>query len=79
MRATVTLPRINTETDLLNVQRLPYFRIIVALGAVSDMEFTELSYVPLVPAMHGVSEVLTGEWIPAEMILQEQQLEIASW
>jgi hypothetical protein len=77
MRAVVTLPRINTVTDLLNVQRLPYFRLIVALGAVSDMEFADMSFEPLVPAMHGVSEVLTGEWIPAETILQEQQLEIA--
>lgn len=78
LTAIVKLPRINTEIDVHNVQRLPYFRLIVALGAISDMRFDEevKCYEPIVPAMHGVSEVVTGEWFPSENVLEEQTIEV---
>jgi hypothetical protein len=79
LTATVKVPRINTEIDILNVQRLPYFRLIVALGAISDMHFddTANSYEPTVPALHGVSVAVTGEWIPSESILNEQVINVS--
>ena len=77
-RATVQVPRINTETDMLNVQRLPYFRLIVALGVVSDLVYNEAGneYRPAVPEMHGISEVVTGDWLPAENMLTEQTIAV---
>lgn len=78
LSATVKVPRVNTEIDVHNVQRLPYFRLVVALGAISDMRFDEVAkcYEPIVPTMHGVSEVVTGEWFPSENVLLEQTIEI---
>jgi hypothetical protein len=79
MSAMVRVPRINTDIDVLNVQRLPYFRLIVALGAISDMRFDETAncYEPSIHALHGVSQVNTGEWVPAENILSEQVIEVS--
>ena len=37
LQATVSLPRINTAMVLLNIQKLPYFRLKVCLGMVSDI------------------------------------------
>jgi hypothetical protein len=72
------MPRINTETDLLNIQRLPYFRLIVALGAVSDLQYNVdgNSYEPVVHEMHGVSVAVTGDWVPSENLLQEQEFDV---
>lgn len=78
LTAKVLMPRINTETDLLNIQRLPYFRLIVALGAVSDLQYNVdgNSYEPVVHEMHGVSVVVTGDWVPSENLLQEQEFDV---
>ena len=78
LTATVRVPRINTEIDVQNVQRLPYFRLIIALGAISDMQFVEAmkSYEPAVPAMHGVSVTTTGAWELSESVLSEQVMEV---
>lgn len=78
MHATVKVPRVNTEIDVLNVQRLPYFRLIVTLGAVSDMQWDEhgSSFEAIVPQMHGISKVLTGNWVPSESLLAEQTIEV---
>jgi hypothetical protein len=49
--ATVQLPHIQTENDLLNIQKLPYFRVIVSLGIVSDILYDpDNQQVPYVPA-----------------------------
>lgn len=76
--ATVVVPRINTDTDVLNVQRLPYFRLIVSLGVVSDVTWDETAgeFRATEPEGHGVSEVLTTDWVPAENILTEQTLSV---
>ena len=78
LSASVTVHRINTDMDLLNIQRLPYFRIIVVLGAVSDMLFDEKlkDYIPTVPALHGVSVVSNSQWFSANTILDEQTLTV---
>ncbi len=76
--ATVQIPRINTDVDVLNVQRLPYFRLIVALGVVSDLKHDESigEFRPVVPDLHGIAEVYTGEWLPAENILDSQTINV---
>lgn len=76
--STVTVPRINTEIDLLNIQRLPYFRLIVAMGTVSDMQYNVdiNDYSPLVPDIHGATAIQTGEWHSAETILPEHTMTV---
>ena len=76
--ATVQVPRIITKTDMLNVQRLPYFRLIVALGVVSDVVYNEIAseYRAVISDLHGISETVTGSWLPAENLLEEQTITV---
>lgn len=77
-RATVHVPRINAANDIQNIQRLPYYRLLLALGTVSDWLFDEnkKAYCPAVFKLDGVSEVYTGQWNPTQGILDEQTLTI---
>jgi len=72
--ATVNVPRINTAIDIQNIQRLPYFRLIVVLGTVADWYFdeNEQAYVPAELNLNGVSEVHTSDWYPAQGVIAEQ-------
>lgn len=76
LQATVTIPRINTDIDLLNIQKLPFFRLIVAIGTVSDMAYNEEKneYKPLVPDLHGASNTTSGEWQKTRFTIPEQIL-----
>lgn len=76
LSASITFPRINTEIDLLNIQRLPYFRVIMVLGTASDMVYyADLNdYVPMVEALHGASVVTNSNWFPANTIVEKQTL-----
>jgi len=76
LTASVHFPRINTAIDLLNVQRLPFFRLIVTLGVVSDLQFnpTHMDYEPAVASLHGISETTTGAWNSTQTILSEHSL-----
>jgi len=78
LKAVVTIPRINTDIDLQNLQKLPFFRLIVVIGAISDMAYntTVDEYEPLVDDLHGHSVVLTGEWQTTQTILPEQTLTV---
>jgi hypothetical protein len=79
LTASVHFPRINTAIDLLNVQRLPFFRLIVSLGVVSDLHFnpTHNDYEPAAPSLHGISETNTGEWNSTQTILAEHSMSAA--
>ena len=74
--ATVAIPYINMDIDLINIQHLPYFRIIAVMGTVSDVLYDEAekAYVPVVPDLHGTSLVVTGDWYPAQTIVQEHTM-----
>jgi len=76
--ATVTIPHINTDIDLVNIQRLPYFRIIAVIGTVADMYYdtTEKAYVPAILELHGVSAVNNGEWYPSQTIVPEHTMTV---
>lgn len=78
LQARVSIPRINTDIDLVNIQRLPYFRLIVVLGSASDMHFDEnlRDYLALTPALHGASAITSTDWISANTILDEQLLTV---
>jgi hypothetical protein len=73
---TVTIPRINAANDLVNNQRLPYFRLITVIGTVADMYYdsTEKTYFPTILKLHGVTSVLTGSWYPSKTIVPEQTM-----
>lgn len=72
----VTIPRINTLVDLVNIQKLPFFRLIVSLGTVSDLVYDpEINdYKALFPAMHGLSNTVTGVWNNTQTIVSEHQI-----
>lgn len=76
LSATVNFPRINPDMDLLNVQRLPYFRLIIALGTVSDMVYNESlnDYSPKVLGLHGAALIEGSEWYPTAGIMEALQL-----
>ncbi|MDP4107419.1 MAG: hypothetical protein Q8935_20995 [Bacillota bacterium] len=78
LMATVTIPRINTDIDLVNIQRLPYFRLIAVLGTVSDMHYDETQggYIPAVQDLHGTSAVVNGDWYPAQTIVPEHTMTV---
>lgn len=79
LSADVLVPRINTDIDLLNIQKLPFFRLIVCLGTVSDLEYQEVGndYQPMVPDVHGTTNVLTTDWYSTQTIVPEQTLRVA--
>ncbi len=78
LQAIITIPTIQTETDVLNIQRLPYFRLIVALGTVSDVQYDANlnGYKPIVMDLHGISKTVTSEWYSAQSVVQEHQITV---
>jgi hypothetical protein len=78
--AKIRFPQINTEYDLLNVQKLPYFRLIATLGVVSDIHYHPENprdkYEPALKAANGTRQSITTEWFSAHDIIPEQSLEI---
>ena len=76
LKAVVSIPRINTNIDLLNIQKLPFFRLIIVIGSISDLVFDpdKNDYLPMVPGLHGYSETLTGKWNSTQTILPEQTM-----
>ena len=76
--ATVKVPRINAINDILNIQRLPYYRLIVVLGTVTDWHYNEAeqAYLPAELNLNGVSEVYTSEWYQTQGIQNEQTITV---
>ncbi|MFZ4726480.1 MAG: hypothetical protein ACOYMD_13680 [Paludibacter sp.] len=79
LETNVHIPRINTAIDLLNIQKLPFFRLIVSIGIVSDLEYnTKIDdYEPIVPRVHGISQTNTGAWHSTQTILPEHIFTVA--
>ena len=80
LQATVSVPRINTNIDLKNIQRLPYFRLILCLGLVSDMMYNPdgkiSKYKPVVDELNGEGISLIGEWLSTNDIISPQVLSV---
>ena len=78
LKATVLMPRINTQMDLVNIQKLPYFRLIISLGIVSDITYRPDEqtdrYFPELGYSNGQSESTLTEWYSANDIIPEQSL-----
>jgi len=78
LQAVVTIPVINTALYLLNIQKLPYFRLIVVIGSISDMIYNPKRdcYEPMVLEMHGVSQAVTGAWNSTQTVLAEHTMTV---
>jgi hypothetical protein len=80
LSATVSIPRINTETDLQNIQRLPYFRLIVNLGLVSDMMYTPdglvSNYKPVNDELNVISQSTVSEWYSTNNVIPSQVMSV---
>lgn len=80
LKATVKFPRINTENDLYNIQKLPYFRLVVTIGCVSDIQYNTqnlfFNFEAMNETLHGVSKSIATDWFSADNILDEQTLAV---
>ena len=80
LSATVSLPRINTLTNLQNIQRLPYFRLIISLGTVSDMMYIEdgiiYKYQPINNALNVVCKSTLSDWHSTNDVLPAHVLSV---
>jgi len=77
MQAVVRYPRINTASDLLNSSNLPYFRLVAALGCVSDLKFQKSlfsNYAELNDELNGLSISVAGAWLSTNDIIENQEL-----
>lgn len=79
LSAVVDVPRINAPNDLYNLQKLPYFRLLVAVGLVADLAFNEehKHYEALEPLWHGISQTFTGEWMSTRTVADPQSIRIS--
>ena len=79
-QATVKIPSINSKMDILNVQKLPYFRLITSLGIVSDLTSEIVperkkkvyKYVSVLGDYNGISESYLTEWFSTDDMINEQ-------
>jgi hypothetical protein len=80
LSATVSIPRINTTSDLQNIQRLPYFRLIVCLGIVSDMMYNPdgvvHKYQPVNDELNGKKQSVLSDWHSTNDILPAHVLSV---
>jgi len=80
LQATVSIPRIVTTTDLQNIQRLPYFRLILCVGLVSDMMYTPdgliSKYMPVKEDLNGERISKISEWYSTNDVLLPQVLSV---
>ena len=78
LKGVITFPRINTDIDLLNIQKLPFFRLIIVIGTISDMAYNpdNKEYEPMVSHIHGHSQTLTGKWNSTKTILAEHTMTV---
>lgn len=80
LQATVTFPRINTAMDLVNLQHLPYFRLVVSLGTVSNIVFAPVAlsnYTPTNDQLQGYSVSAASMWFSTNDRLPEQVMQVA--
>ena len=76
--AKVLIPTINTNLHLVNFRNLPFFRIVMVLGSVSDMEYVEANkqYQAMNPIFLRGGKTIDSEWFSAHSIIPDQVLEV---
>jgi hypothetical protein len=80
LSATVSLPRINTKTNFQNIRKLPYFRLIISLGTVSDMMYNPdgliYNYQPINEKLNHVSNSTLSDWHSTNDVLPAHVLSV---
>jgi len=78
LQASITLPRINTATQLVNFPNLPFFRISVTFGSASDLKVSETrnEYLPVNEDLHNLSNHWISSWYSTETIVEEQLISL---
>ncbi len=79
LSAEVRFDSITTAKDLVNTDRWPYFRLVVALGCVSDISFKKSKfdkYTPENEELYGVCMIGTSAWLSANDVLGEQVIAV---
>jgi len=76
LKADIFIPEIMTEIDLINNHKYPYFRILAAIGCVSDVIYNSVSdeYEPVVNRLHSAYDRFTGDWYSSFSIVPEQTI-----
>ena len=81
-RVRFDIPRINATEDILNIQKLPYFRLVFCLSYVADVEFNPNASYGCRYHSRNFSEPYLGaadptEWFATNDILEAQSKEIS--
>ena len=78
LQAVVYIPEINTDIDVNNIHNLPFFRLIIAIGTVSDSVYNPKTenYEPMVVELNGASVTVTGEWNSSHTILPKSTMSV---
>jgi hypothetical protein len=78
LRAVVSFQRINTTMSLNNFRQLPYFRILVTLGCVSDLRHNAqnlfYNYEAASEELHGLYAIDTGAWLSTDDLIAEKTI-----
>ena len=78
LKATAIIPAMNSEQDLLNIQKLLYFRLILTLGIVSDIHYDSTrnqgKYVPEIIDFNGSNKSETTEWFSTRDLIPEMEI-----
>ncbi len=80
-QARVSIPELIPSLHLAGFTNLPYFRFVVALGTVSDMEYSADAegYLPVVEEGHGTGTTVKTEWFTRKNDLPAQVIDIISY
>ncbi len=76
--AQVNLPELVPSLHIDNFTRLPYIRFVVALGVVSDMDYSKTyeKYMPVDESAHGYGTTVTTEWYNLQNTLPGQVIDV---
>jgi hypothetical protein len=80
LSATVSHPRINISTNLQNITKLPYFRLIISPGTLSDMMYNPdgliYNYQPINKDLNVVCKSTISDWYSTNDVLQAHKLSV---
>lgn len=76
LKAIITIPCLNAKVEVCNKYKYPVFRIISAIGCVSDMVYNPnyKKYEPIVDNLRNASNKISGEWYSTKSIVPEQTI-----
>jgi len=77
--ASAVFPAFNSAKELLNVRNLPYFRLSICLGILSDIHFVpdaRSDHYLSTSMMNGFSVTMSTEWLSANDMIDALKLEV---